>query len=93
MARPKRPAPSEFSADWPEVACDDVAAEKVRLLALAARDAMGDRSIRSTVSEVDLDHSVVSDLLAGRSWPDSRTIALLEVALDVSLWPPHESLE
>nr|WP_300150066.1 hypothetical protein [Propionicimonas sp.] len=41
-------------------------------------------------AEVDLDHSVVSDMLAGRSWPDSRTIALLEVALNQALWPPHE---
>lgn len=93
MPRPKRPAPSEFSADWPDVACSDVAADKVRRLALAVRGAMGDRSIRSTVSEVDLDHSVVSDLLAGRSWPDARTIALLEVAFGCSLWPPHEGVQ
>ncbi|MDU1537875.1 MAG: hypothetical protein E6897_11815 [Cutibacterium avidum] len=93
MARPKRPSPSAFSADWPDVACDDAAAEKVRLLALAVRDALGTKSIRSTAAGVGLDHSVVGDLMAGRSWPDARTVALLEVALDVSLWPPHEPTE
>ena len=49
------------------------------------RSELSSKSIRSTVAGVGLDHSVVGDLMAGRSWPDAHTVALLEVALDVSL--------
>ncbi len=90
VPRPKRPAPSSVAPGWPDVPCVDPAVEKIRLLALRLRDAVGTRSLRDVTAEVDLDHSVVSDMLAGRSWPDSRTIALLEVALNQALWPPHE---
>lgn len=91
MPRPGRPAPAEVSPGWPDRQCDDPPVEKVRLLALAVTEAMASRSQRSVAGEVGVDYSALSDLLAGRSWPDSATIARLEVGLDRALWPPHES--
>ncbi|MDN5767668.1 MAG: helix-turn-helix domain-containing protein [Humibacillus sp.] len=93
MPRPGRPAPAEACPGWPEKACADAAVEKVRLLALAVTQAMDGRSIRSVAGEVGVDFSTLSDLLAGRTWPDSATVARLEVGLDRSLWPPHEGVE
>lgn len=60
---------------------------------MAVRSAMDGRSIRSVAGEVGVDHSALSDLLAGRSWPDSATIARLEVGLDRALWPAHENAD
>lgn len=91
MSRVRRPTPKESSPDWPNRPCSDPAAEKIRLLVLRLADAMGERSQRDVAAEVAIDRSAVSDLLAGRSWPDSSTVARLEVALDRALWPPHDS--
>lgn len=90
MPRSARPAPSAVCAGWPGRQCDDPAVEKVRLLSIAVDRAMGGRSLRAVAGEVGVDFTVLSDLVAGRSWPDSRTVALLEVGLDRALWPPHE---
>lgn len=72
------------------MACSDPAAEKVRLLVLRLVQAMGTQSQRAVATKADVDYSALSDLLAGRSWPDSRTIAHLEVGLNRSLWPAHK---
>lgn len=93
MPRPRREPPASYSSDWPSEPCSDAAAEKVRLLIVRLRDAMGERSLRSTVAEIDMDYSVLSDYLNGRAWPDSRAIALLEIGLNASLWPPHEGTD
>jgi hypothetical protein len=88
--RRSRPSPASFSSDWPAQPCYDPVAEKIRLLALATISAMAGRSQRHIAVEVDVDHSAISDLLAGRAWPDSLTVARLEVGLDQGLWPPHQ---
>lgn len=93
MPRSRREPPASFSSDWPDRPCSDPAAEKVRLFALRLRAAMDGASLRKTVAEVDLDYSILSDYLAGKTWPDSRAVALLEVGLDQALWPPHASRE
>lgn len=93
MPRSRREPPASFSDNWPDRACSDLAAEKVRLFVLRLRAAMGGASLRKTVAEVDLDYSILSDYLSGKTWPDSRAVALLEVALDQALWPPHVSRE
>jgi hypothetical protein len=90
MPRPKRPSPASLCDDWPNAVCTDPAAEKVRLLAVRVLAAMGTLSQRTVATKADVDYSALSDLLAGRSWPDSRTIANLEVGLNRALWPPHK---
>lgn len=89
MPRPRREPPASFTDNWPDSPCSDPAAEKVRLFALRLRTAMGGASLREAVAEVDLDYSILSDYLSGKTWPDSRAVALLEVGLDRALWPPH----
>jgi len=90
VPRPGRAAPAALSPGWPNLPSDDPGVEKVRLLAVAVAQSMEGRSIRSVAGEVGVDYTVLSDLLAGRSWPDSGTLARLEVGLDRSLWPPHQ---
>lgn len=90
MPRPKRPTPASSSEDWPNAACADPAADKIRLLVLRLTDAMGALSQRAVAAKADVDYSALSDLIAGRSWPDARTIAQLEIGLGRSLWPPHK---
>lgn len=90
MPRPKRPTPASSSADWPNAACTDPAADKIRLLVLRLVAAMGTQSQRAVATKADVDNSALSDLIAGRSWPDARTIAQLEIGLNRALWPPHK---
>ena len=78
MPRPRREPPASFTDNWPDSPCSDPAAEKVRLFALRLRTAMGGASLREAVAEVDLDYSILSDYLSGKTWPDSRAVALLD---------------
>ncbi|MFF0870138.1 helix-turn-helix domain-containing protein [Nonomuraea sp. NPDC003560] len=44
-------------------------------------------SLRGLAAVSGVNRQSIADLLAGRSWPDVATIALLETALAVRLWP------
>lgn len=50
-------------------------------------DAIGEQTLRSVAREAGLDHTTVRALIEGERWPDLITIARLEQALDVRLWP------
>ena len=90
-------SPASTSAQWPAEPCHDPAAEKIRLFVVNLRAALrldepdSTWTLRSLARHVGMDHTLLSDLLAGKSWPNSMTIAQLEVALDVALWPEHVS--
>ena len=47
---------------------------------------IGDRSIRHIARQADLSPQTILNTLNGTSWPDLRTIARLETALDADLW-------
>lgn len=47
---------------------------------------MADRSVRSVAREAGLDEGTLRRTLAGATWPDIRTIALLERALGQPLF-------
>jgi hypothetical protein len=49
--------------------------------------AIGDRSVREVAREADISHTTVLAVLAGARWPDMITVAKLEHALEVDLWP------
>lgn len=49
--------------------------------------AMEGQSLRSVARESGLDHTTVRALVEGQRWPDLITIARLETALNVRLWP------
>ncbi|MEV1001764.1 helix-turn-helix transcriptional regulator [Nonomuraea sp. NPDC050202] len=44
-------------------------------------------SLRGLAAASGVNRQSIADLLAGRSWPDVATIALLETTLTVRLWP------
>jgi hypothetical protein len=87
VPRPARPAPKSFSADWPEVPCEDQTAEVARRLVLRLKDVLGGRSLRSLKGATGVDHTTVSVILSGQVWPDIATLARLEAGLDADLWP------
>ncbi|GAB4076408.1 helix-turn-helix domain-containing protein [Nostocoides australiense] len=88
MPAPPRPAPRTQVTNWPDTPASDPAVEAVRLLALDVRDATQGRSTRDVAQQCGINHGAIARLLNGESWPDSRTIALLETGLGRSLWPP-----
>jgi len=92
MANRSRQSPAELTTSWPEVASSDYAAEAARILALNLRDAMGDRSAREVARVAGMSDATVRHILAGTIWPDLRTIAHLERALGVALYPAREEL-
>lgn len=76
-----------MTPSWPSSPSSDYAAERERLFALNLRTAIGDRSVRAVGRDADVDEGTIRRVLAGSTWPDIRTIALLEKALDQSLYP------
>lgn len=87
MPRPSRPGPRELVDDWPERASDDPVVEIARQFARNLREAAAGHSTRWVEERTGVDHTSVAGILAGRSWPDLRTIARLELGLGTSLWP------
>lgn len=76
------------SGEWPTGRIDGppeakYAAEVSRRL----REAIGERTLRSVAREAGLDHTTVRAVVEGERWPDLITVARLEQALDVRLWP------
>jgi DNA-binding phage protein len=49
--------------------------------------AVGARSLRSVAREAGIDPTSLGRTLAGETVPDVHTVAVLEYALDVPLWP------
>ena len=87
MARPKRAAPSASSANCPDAPCDDPVAEVARQLALRFRAVIGGRSLRSLRTSTGVEHTTITAVLNGTTWPDLATIARLELGLGADLWP------
>ncbi|AXT86255.1 XRE family transcriptional regulator [Aeromicrobium sp. A1-2] len=90
MPRPRRDAPSTFSADWPSAACSDPDAEVLRRIAVNLRAAIGDRSLRSVAADSGIHHSLVAKVLDGQAWVEVVTVARLERGLGARLWPDTE---
>lgn len=72
---------------WPDTPSDDPYAEIARQFVLRLRAGIDTRSIRSVGVAAGVSHVTILNVLAGRAWPDLSTIARLEVALGVPLWP------
>ncbi|MDQ2837065.1 MAG: hypothetical protein M3Y42_00630 [Actinomycetota bacterium] len=87
MPRIARQSPREFSRSWPDEACEDTTAEVARRFAQRLRSALGGDSLRSAKARTGIDHTVLSDILNGLTWPELATIARLEHGLDADLWP------
>ncbi|MFI7610228.1 helix-turn-helix domain-containing protein [Nonomuraea terrae] len=65
------------------------AAAVVQDIAATLAGILADRrlSLRGLAARSGVNRQAIADLLAGRSWPDVATIALLEADLGVRLWP------
>lgn len=48
---------------------------------------IGPESVRSVARSAGLDEGTLRRVLAGATWPDLRTVALLEKALEQPLYP------
>ena len=55
-------------------------------LAVRLQTKIGNESIRYIAKKADLSPQTLLNILKGVSWPDLRTIARLENALDTKLW-------
>lgn len=88
MGRPARLLPAQLTAaPWPDQPTDDPLAETARQFVLNLREAMNGRSIRAVAAECGLGNVTLSNVLAGKAWPDLATIARLEQGLRTPLWP------
>ena len=85
--RPERRTPADFSADWPHEPCSDPDADALRLLALRLREVAGPRSLRQLSVVTGVNHAAIGKVIAGETWPDTRTLARLERGLEARLWP------
>lgn len=90
MPKAQRESPADLSPSWPDTPSLDPAGETARLLANNLRRSMGKASIRSVAHTAGLDEGTLRNVLSGARWPDLRTIARLEDALGVPLWPVYE---
>uniref|UniRef100_UPI003F4985E4 helix-turn-helix domain-containing protein n=1 Tax=Nonomuraea sp. CA-252377 TaxID=3240003 RepID=UPI003F4985E4 len=65
------------------------AAAVVQQIAASLAGILAERrlSLRGLAAASGVNRQSIADLLAGRSWPDVATIALLETALAIRLWP------
>lgn len=92
-ARPNLRAPASYVSrgDWKHGA---VSGPRLVLyaqaFAVAVDVAIGGRSLREVAREADLSHTTLLAVLHGQRWPDMITIAKLEEALDLPLWPGPE---
>jgi hypothetical protein len=55
----------------------------------AYRSAAGSRSLRSVAGSAGIDPTSLGRMLNGETVPDVHTVAVLEVALGVPLWPDY----
>jgi DNA-binding phage protein len=95
MAARKYAPPASWVAEggeWPEGPLREdappyavVTAEVVR----AYRRAAGSQSLRSVASAAGIDATSLGRTLAGETVPDVHTVAVLEDALGVALWPDY----
>jgi len=67
----------------------DPIGEVARRFAENLRVAIGDSSLRTVAELTGVDHSTIQSILQGRAWPDTYTLAKLELGLKTPLWPAH----
>ena len=86
-----RGSPRELAgASWPDAALEaGTPVWYAQEIASRLREAIGSRSLREVAREAGLDHTTISAVLAGDRWADLVTLAKLEAALGVRLWPDN----
>jgi len=90
MARPRRLPPRAHvtSGYWPLAQLDgDAAAEAAQEFVVRLAAATEELSLRGVERLTGVDHTTVSRVLSGDTWPDMATVAHLENGLGADLWP------
>lgn len=81
-----------ISGDWPEGKIEGpIEVRYAQELAQRLRSAVGASSLREVARAARIDHTTISAIMAGQRWADLVTIARLEDALEVRLWPDMHS--
>lgn len=79
-----------LSGAWPDAAlADHHGARVAQALARRLAVAMDDRGLSANrlAAAADVNRQTIANVLAGSGWPDLLTVANLEKALDMDLWP------
>ncbi len=87
----RRPVEYIVSGDWPFASLSGPRlVSYAQLFARRLHHAVGDRSIREVARTANLSNSTLLAVMGGTRWPDMVTVAKLEEALDIDLWPGEE---
>ena len=86
------------SGTWPDGTFHHDAPEDVAVavaIAKALEDALEGRNRTQVAGDAEIERSTLYDILQGRTWPDTVTLAKLERELNRGLWPtfPTEPLD
>lgn len=79
-----------IDGEWPSGTFDPQAPEAVShaiAIAVALAAALDGQNKSKVAARASIDRSTLYDILAGRTWPDTVTLANLEAILDQPLWP------
>ncbi len=77
------------AGEWPDGTLLPRAPEEAHLaaaLAVRLRKHMAGRTLETLAEKTGLGRQTINNILLGKGWPDIRTIARLEVALEKRLW-------
>jgi hypothetical protein len=80
------------NGEWPTCTFRHDAPAEVAVavaIAKALSQALETRNKTQVASAAQIERSTLYDIIAGRSWPDTVTLAKLERELDQGLWPSH----
>lgn len=88
---PKKPRPVDYAPDgsWPDGPLAPDAPPEAHLAAALARrlkKEIGCRPLRRIAARAGVSAPTISHIVNGKTWPDLRTLARLEVALGKRLW-------
>ncbi|MEV0908556.1 helix-turn-helix domain-containing protein [Streptomyces hokutonensis] len=91
--RSRKPVEYLLQGTWPGAVLDDhhgaQVAQEVAVRLKKAIDAQGWTMVEAS-RQTGVDRLTITRVLGGHVWPDLLTIATLEKALDVDLWPGRE---
>jgi hypothetical protein len=96
MPRKQRPRPTDHCPAWPAGPASDPATERFRCFVEQLQLAIDNRTLRAVEQLTEVDRSTLAAILNGQTWPDTLTLARLEIGLDQPLWnvrSPKRSLK
>ncbi|MFI6940379.1 multiprotein-bridging factor 1 family protein [Streptomyces sp. NPDC050418] len=90
--RARKPYLYVVRGQWPYAVMEpDIAAQVAQAVGRSLLEAMTrqELSANTLAKKSRVNRQVIAHVLAGKAWPDLMTVARLENALGVMLWPRH----